>query len=58
VFILTGGDREQMEQLFYEVHEAGTAESPHAQESHITIWVCRRPRRPIADVWMDYKSFV
>jgi 4-amino-4-deoxy-L-arabinose transferase-like glycosyltransferase len=58
VFILVGGRREEVERLFAEIREAGVAESPRAQESHLTVWVGRGLRRPIGDVWRDYKAFI
>jgi hypothetical protein len=58
VSVLVGGRREEMERLFAEVHEAGAADSPHAQESHLTTWICRGLRQPIEDVWRDNKSFI
>jgi 4-amino-4-deoxy-L-arabinose transferase-like glycosyltransferase len=52
------GSRESWEELFDEVVEAGVSETPYALESHITIWVCRGPRRPIDEIWERYKSFI
>lgn len=57
VMIVIRGSRESLEQLFDEVIEAGVTESPYAMESRMTIWVCRGLRRPIEDIWADYKSF-
>jgi 4-amino-4-deoxy-L-arabinose transferase-like glycosyltransferase len=57
VAIVIGNSREFLEHLYVEVIEAGVAESPHAMESRLTIWICRGLRRPIEDVWRDYKSF-
>jgi hypothetical protein len=57
VFIVTGGSRAQLERLFDEVVEGGGARSPHAMESHIRVWVCRRLRMPIEQVWMTHRTF-
>ena len=43
---------------FDEVIEADVAQSPHAMESRMTIWLCRGLKRPIDDIWREYKSFV
>ncbi|UCH84311.1 MAG: hypothetical protein JSW50_01080, partial [Candidatus Latescibacterota bacterium] len=57
VVIIIRGNRELWESLFDDVVEAATAESPHAIESHMTIWICRGPRRPISDMWIEFKSY-
>jgi hypothetical protein len=55
--IVIQGRRKQLEELFDEVIEAGVAESPYAMESHMTIWFCRGLRRPMKEIWQEYKSF-
>jgi hypothetical protein len=55
--IVIRGSRERLGELFDEVIEAGVAESPYAMESRMTIWICRGLRRPIEDMWEDYKAF-
>jgi len=57
VAIVVGGSRERLQELFAEVKEAGIAESPYAMESHLTIRVCRGLRRPMKEIWREYKSF-
>jgi 4-amino-4-deoxy-L-arabinose transferase-like glycosyltransferase len=58
VVIVSGGRRESLEEIFEEVIEAGVAETPWAQESRLTIWVCRRMRVPIEQLWQSGKSFI
>jgi 4-amino-4-deoxy-L-arabinose transferase-like glycosyltransferase len=58
VVIVITGNRERLKELFDDVAEAGTAESPYAMESRMTIWICRGMRYPIEDIWQAYKSFV
>lgn len=57
IFIVIRGSREILEQLFEEVVEAGVAESPYAMESSMTIWVCRRMRIQVEDLWNRNRSF-
>jgi 4-amino-4-deoxy-L-arabinose transferase-like glycosyltransferase len=57
VMIVIRGSRERLEELFDEVIEAGVAESPYAMESRMTIWICRRLRRPIEEIWKNNRSF-
>ncbi len=47
-----------LEELFEEVVEAGVAETPWAQESHLRILVCRGLKRPIDQVWAEAKIFI
>ena len=56
--IIVRGDRESLEEIFDEVIEAGVAETPFAQESHMTIWLCRGMRISIAELWEKGKSFI
>lgn len=57
VVIAVGRSRGELEELFETVAEAGAAESPYALESHLTIWLCHGLRRPIGDIWDNFKSF-
>ena len=57
VLIVVDGSRSDLESLFESVTEAGTAESPYAMESHLTIWVCRGMQRAIDTVWQSNKTF-
>ena len=57
VMIIIRGRRESLQEIFDDVIEAGIAESPYAIESRMTIWICRGLRRPIEDMWEDYKAF-
>jgi 4-amino-4-deoxy-L-arabinose transferase-like glycosyltransferase len=57
VMIVIGNRRELLEELFDEVIEAAVAKSPHAMESHLTIWICRGLRRPVGEIWKDFKSY-
>jgi hypothetical protein len=57
VMIVVNNRRELLEELFDEVIEAAVAKSPHAMESHMTIWICRGPKRPVEEIWKDFKSY-
>lgn len=57
-FILTGYGRETVEGVFDEVSLAGEVRTPLAQEDYIPVWVCRVPKRPIAERWQDWKNFI
>lgn len=55
--IVIRGDPELLGQLFDEVVEVAVASTPGAIESRMTLRVCRGLRRPIADIWREFKSF-
>jgi hypothetical protein len=57
VMIVIRGSRESLEGIFEEVVEAGEVVTPHAMESHMTIWVCRGLRRPIEEIWAENKAY-
>jgi hypothetical protein len=58
VVIVIRGSRESLEEIFEEVVEAGVAETPYAQESSMTVWLCRGMRVPIEQLWQTGKSFI
>jgi len=58
VVIVITGRRESLEELFEQVVEAGVAETPFAQESRMTVWVCSGLRRPIEEIWQEIKLFI
>jgi hypothetical protein len=47
-----------LEEYFDDVVEAGVAQTPFAQESHMTVWVCRGLRRSMDEVWMELKVLI
>ncbi len=54
VIAVTGPDaRAELEQLFGEVREVRQLVDPRRvpEEQDVRIWVCRRPRKPLAEVW-------
>ena len=56
--IVVGFGREDIEESFAEVIEAAVSETPYAQEPHISVWVCRGLRLPMAEVWAQSKLFI
>jgi 4-amino-4-deoxy-L-arabinose transferase-like glycosyltransferase len=58
VMIIVGRDRESLETAFDEVVDEGVVETPFAQESRITILLCRGLHRPIEEIWQKVKMFI
>lgn len=57
--IVIGDDRETLEGLFAEVHEAATFRCPLCMpyEDGLVIHVCRKPRTSLTDLWPRIKSY-
>ncbi len=49
---------ESLEEYFDDVVEAGEAVTPFAQESHMTVWVCRGLRVSMDELWVELKVFI
>jgi len=57
---MVGNSRTRMEELFYVVHE-GTRTSAGWQmnyECNRTIWICRKPKMPVTEIWPKAKMFI
>jgi hypothetical protein len=60
VFIIVGNPRSRMEELFYDVQE-GTRTSTGWQmnyECNRPIWICRKPKMSLAEIWPKAKMFI
>jgi hypothetical protein len=60
VAITVGLPREQLERIYAEVTLADTVVSPYAMafETNIPVYVCRRLKRPLAELWPELKRFI
>jgi hypothetical protein len=58
--VTIGFGRPRLEAEFEDVREVGRFSHPLAMpyESDNPIFVCRRPRRPFAEIWRSYKLFI
>jgi 4-amino-4-deoxy-L-arabinose transferase-like glycosyltransferase len=60
VLIIVGNSRSRMEELFNDVQE-GTRASTGWQmnyECNRPIWICRKPKLPLAEIWPKAKMFI
>jgi 4-amino-4-deoxy-L-arabinose transferase and related glycosyltransferases of PMT family len=60
VLIMVGNPRSRMEELFNDVQE-GTRASTGWQmnyECNRPIWICRKPKMPLAEIWPKTKMFI
>lgn len=60
IAITLGVPREQIERIYAEVALADTIVSPYAvaHETNLPVFVCRRLKRPLAEVWAELKVFI
>ncbi len=60
VLIVLGGRREDLFELFESVEPAGTSDCTDCMpyEDGLPIWVCRRLRGPVAELWPTVRRFI
>ena len=58
--IVFGEQSRKFMQLFGDVRQAATIESPHAMpnEQSVPVYVCRKPRAPLAVLWPRFKMII
>jgi hypothetical protein len=59
VLIALTQSRERLEARFEDVQQVGTIECQHCMpyQNHRPVFVCRRPKQPIAEIWPQVKHF-
>jgi hypothetical protein len=60
VVIAVGPSREALSEIFAEVTQADRVVSRYARadETNLPVFVCRKPKRPIAEIWSQVKRFI
>ena len=60
VYLVIGDSRERLMQLFNEVLEGGRTPSGWQMdyECKRPIWICRHPKKIIAEVWPEFKTYI
>jgi hypothetical protein len=58
VVVVVDFRRETLETFFDRVTLAEELRTPHAQEDYIAVWVCRVLKRPIDELWAEFKHFI
>jgi hypothetical protein len=60
VLVSIGVEKEDLLRIYEEVIKVSETDSPYAMpfENHVPIYVSRRPRRAIVDVWPGAKNFI
>ncbi len=59
VVILFGQNAESMKTMFDEVQQAATITDLHAApaENHLPVYVCRRPKQPLTQIWPSLRYY-
>ena len=58
VLLVIGGSQEDYANMYEEVRQAATFEHPYARESGTPIFLCRKPRHTLQEVWPYIHAFI
>jgi hypothetical protein len=58
--IVIGVPKDRLAEDFEEIQEGGTIQSDYAMpyENNLPVWICRKLRRPIQEIWNGRKVFI
>ena len=58
VLLVIGGSKEGYEKFYGDVQQVATFTHPYAQESGSRIFICRRPKATLQQIWPRIKNFI
>ena len=58
VLLVIGGSKEDYERMYEDVQEAATFEHPYAKESGASIYLCRKPKYTLQEIWPHIHAFI
>jgi hypothetical protein len=58
ILLVIGGSKDGYERTYADVQRVAVFENPYARESGTPIFLCRRPKRTIQEVWPHIKNFI
>ena len=58
VLLVIGGSKEDYENMYEDVQEVATFEHPYAKESGASVYLCRKPKHTLQEVWPKVRSFI
>ena len=58
ILLVIGGSQGDYENMYEEVRQVATFEHPYARESGTPIFLCRKPRHTLQEVWPHIHSFI
>ena len=58
VLLVIGGSRKGYEDMYEDVQRVATFEHPYARESGDAIYLCRKPKRTLQEIWPNIRNFI
>jgi hypothetical protein len=58
VLLVIGGSQEGYKQMYEDVEQIATFVHPYARESGAPIFLCRKPRYTLQQIWPHIRSFI
>ena len=58
VLLVIGGSKDDYDALYDDVQQVATFTNPYAQESGTRIFLCRRPKHTLQEIWPNIHSFI
>jgi hypothetical protein len=58
VLLVIGGSKHDYERLYDDVQQVGTFTNPYAQESGARIFLCRKPKQTLQQIWPKIHNFI
>jgi hypothetical protein len=58
ILLVIGGSREDYEDFYEDVHEVATFEYPYAADSGASIYLCRKPKHTLQEIWPHIRNFI
>jgi hypothetical protein len=58
LLLVIGGSKEGYERMYEDVQEVATFEHPYARESGAPIFLCRKPKHTLQEIWPRMRSFI
>jgi hypothetical protein len=58
VLLVIGGSKEDYDGLYEDVQQVATFTNPYAQESGRPVFLCRKPKRTLQEVWPSIHNFI
>jgi hypothetical protein len=58
VLLVIGGSKEGYERMYEDVKEVATFQHPYSRESGTRIYLCRKPRHTLQEIWPHIRTFI
>jgi len=58
VLLVIGGSKKDYESMYEDVEQVATFEQPYARESGTPIYLCRKPKHTVQEIWPHIRHFI